>query len=187
VFEGLKGRLERLFQEHSVSDRRARVAALREALLEAKVGVSTMRSALAATERELAAERRQLSDAERRRQLAADLPDPETVSVAQRFAERHRERVGVLERKLSVQRDELALVEREVADMLNQYRSARGPGGMSQSIDAAWRELEGAGADRPDLELNTAAPESDSEQKLKQAVEQQLAFLKRKLGKDSKP
>jgi hypothetical protein len=185
VFEGLKGRLERLFQEQSRSDPRARAAALREALLEAKVGVSTMRSALAATERELAAERRQLTDAERRGQLAADLPDAETVSVAQRFADRHRERVGVLERKLAVQRDELALVEREVQDMLNEYRSARGPGAMSQSIDAAWRDLETAGAERPGLELNDADPQSNSDQKLKDAVEQQLAFLKRKLGKDS--
>ncbi|HWN83094.1 MAG TPA: hypothetical protein VNM87_13430, partial [Candidatus Udaeobacter sp.] len=115
VFEGLKARLERLLQDHSRPDPRARAAALREAVLEAKVGIQTMRSALAATERELEAERRQLADAERRGQLAAQLPDQETVSVAERFAQRHRARVGVLERKLAVQREELTLAEREAA------------------------------------------------------------------------
>ncbi|MFL5533052.1 MAG: hypothetical protein ACJ8BC_13875 [Gemmatimonadales bacterium] len=185
MFEGLKARLERLLQDHSRPEPRARAAALREAVLEAKVGIQTMRSALAATERELDAERRQLADAERRGQLAAQLPDQETVSVAERFAQRHRDRVGVLERKLAVQRDELALAEREATDMLNEYRSARPGAAVSDSIDAAWRDLEAAGADRPELELDGTGNREETDRKLKQAVEEQLAFLKRKLGKDS--
>ena len=185
MFEGLKARLERLLQDHSRPDPRARAAALREAVLEAKVGIQTMRSALAATEGELEAERRQLADAERRGQLAAQLPDQETVSVAERFAQRHRDRVGVLERKLAVQRDELTLAEREAADMLNEYRGARPGSVISESIDAAWRDLEAAGADRPELELGGPDDRAETDRKLKQAVEQQLAFLKRKLGKDS--
>jgi hypothetical protein len=182
VFESLKARLDRLFQAHSRPDPRARATALREALLEAKVGVSTMRDALAATERELDLERKQLADAERRGQLAAEVPDPETVAVAERFALRHRERVGVLERKLAVQREELVLVEREVAEMLNEYRTA-GPGGPLGSIDAAWRELEAAGGQRSGLGLEDDPARADSDQKLKEAVEAQLAFLKKKLGK----
>jgi hypothetical protein len=181
VFESLKARLDRLLRDHSRPDPRARAAALREALLHAKVGVSTMRSALAATERELAQERRQLADAERRGRLAAELPDPETVSVAERFVLRHRERVGVLERKLVVQRDELVLAEREVTEMLGEYRNAR-PGAPFQSIDAAWRDLETAGGERPGLGLEDDAA-AGSDQKLKQAVDAQLAFLKKKLGK----
>jgi hypothetical protein len=183
VFEGLKARLERLLQQHSHADPRARAAQLREALLEAKVGVQTMRSALAATERELASEQRQLSDAERRGRLAADVPDQETLSVAQRFAERHRERIQVLERKLAVQRDELLLAEREAAEMLREYRTSR-TGAPFESIEAAWRDLESAGGDRPGLGLDEAAPSPESDERLKQAVEQQLAFLKKKLGKD---
>ena len=186
MFEGLKARLDRLLQDRARPDHRARAAALREALLEAKVGVSTMRSALAATERELVRERQQLADAERRGRLAADLPDSETVSVAERFAARHRERVGVLERKLIVQRDELLLAEREVADMLNEYRSAR-PGVRFESVEAAWRELEAAGGERPGLGLDDEPTSRESDQKLKQAVEAQLAYLKKKLGKDAKP
>jgi hypothetical protein len=183
MFESLKARLDRLLQEHTRRDPRARAAALREALIEAKVGVSTMRHALDATERELERERGQLADAERRGRLAAEVPDPETVAVAERFAARHRERVGVLERKLVVQRDELMLAEREVAEMLTEYRGSR-PGAPLESIDAAWRELEAAGADRPGLEDDVSP--GDADQRLKQAVEAQLAFLKKKLGKDKK-
>jgi hypothetical protein len=184
VFESLKARLERLFQEHTRSDPRARAAALREALLEAKVGVRTMMAALAATERELASERRLLADAERRGQLAREVPDPETVSVADRFTARHRERVGVLERKLVVQKDELALAEREVAEMLSEYRTAQ-PGQPFESIDAAWRDLEAAGGERPGLGLDDhESGRADADRKLKQAVDAQLAYLKKKMGKE---
>jgi hypothetical protein len=182
VFDSLKARLERLLRDHTRPDPRGQAAALREAILEAKVGVGAMRDALAATERELAAERRQLADAERRGRLAADLPDAETTALAERFAVRHRERLAVLERKLVVQRDELLLAEREVADMLSQYRSAR-PGAPFDSIDAAWRDLEAAGGERPGTGLDNDLLKADTERKLKEAVEAQLAFLKKKLGK----
>jgi hypothetical protein len=186
VFEDLRARLDRLLRDHSRPDPRARAAALRDALVEAKVGVQAMLSALTSTEQELASERRQLADAERRRQLAAELPDRETVAVAERFAQRHRDRVGILERKLAVQREELGLARREVAEILAEYRSAR-QGPTADSIDAAWRDLAAAGADRPGLEPDDAAARKDSDEKLKQAVEEQLAYLKKKLGKDSKP
>jgi hypothetical protein len=183
VFENVKARLERFFRESIPADPRARAAALREALLEAKIGLQTMRDALGATERELAAERQQLGVAERRGRLAAELPDPETVALAERFTRRHRERVAVLERKLGVQRDELLLVEREVAEMLAEYRSAR-PGNSTESIDAAWRDLEAAGATRPGVGLDDDRARTERDQKLKdQAVEAQLAFLKKKFGK----
>jgi hypothetical protein len=181
VFESLKARLERFLQDHSRPDPRARAAALRDALLEAKVGVGTMRSALAATERELAAEQRQLTDAERRARLAAEVPDAETVAVAERFAVRHRDRLAVLERKLVVQREELVLAEREVAEMLAELRSAR-PGEPFESVEAAWRHLEAAGGDRPGMGLDDDQP-AERDRKLKEAVEAQLAFLKKKLGK----
>jgi hypothetical protein len=184
VFDGLKARLDRLFREHTSADPRAYAAGLREALLEAKLGVTAMREGIAATERELEAERRQLADAERRGRLAGEVPDPETVSVAERFASRHRERVLVLERKLAVQRDELILAERELEDMMREYRSASG-GRPAASIDAAWRDLESAGAARPASEEERFAAEADQRRR-EQAVEAQLAYLKQKLGKDRK-
>jgi hypothetical protein len=182
MFESLKARLERLLREHTKADPRAQAVQLREAILEAKVGVSTMRSALSATEKELAAERRQLADAERRGRLASEIPDTETVTLAERFAARHRERVAVLERKLVVQREELVLAEREVAEMLDQYRKAR-PGAPLESVEAAWRDRQAAGAERPGSGLDEEPSKEEADRKLKEAVEAQLAFLKKKLGK----
>jgi hypothetical protein len=183
VFESVKARLEKLFRDHSRSDPRAYMAGLREALLEAKVGVGAMRSALTATERELLIERRQLADAERRGRLAAEVPDAETVGLADRFALRHRERVAVLERKLVVQRDELSLAEREVEEMLSQVRAGR-PGLGAESIADAWRDLESAGGHPPDTTPEDDRLRVEAERKLKeQAVEAQLAFLKSKLKK----
>lgn len=179
MFEGLKARLDRLFREHARSDPGAYTAGLREALLEARLGVGTMREALAATERELTLERKQLSDAERRGRLAADLPDAETVAVAERFAARHRERVQVLERKLAVQRDELAMAEREIEEMAAEHRNAPGKTGSS-SIDAAWRDLEAAGATRPTSDEDRLKADADRRMR-ERAVEEQLDYLKRKL------
>ena len=132
MFESVKARLEKLLRDHSRSDPRAYMSALREALLEAKVGVATMRSALVKSEEELRREQRQLTDAERRGRLALEVPDQQTVTLAEQFARRHRERIAVLERKISVQRDELVLAQREVEEMLGQVRGgssgARGGG-----------------------------------------------------------
>jgi hypothetical protein len=181
VFDGLKARLEQLLRERERTDPQAYAARLREALLEAKVGVGTMRDALAGSERELAVERQQLEAAERRGRLAAAVPDPETVTIAERYASRHRERAAVLERRIAVQREELALAEREVVEMTTQIRAAAG-GSLSESVAAAWRDLGLAGADRPDEQERQDA---DTEKRRRdQAIEAQLAYLKRKLGKD---
>jgi hypothetical protein len=180
VLDGLKARLDQLLRDASPGDRRAYAAGLREALLEARSGIARMREALAATERELAQERQQLADAERRGRLAAQVPDAETVAIAERFAARHRERVAVLERKLPVQQDELALAERELAGMISETRTAAA-GDPADSIAAAWRDLEAAGAARPD---DQARLDADADRaRREQAVEAQLAYLKKKLGK----
>jgi hypothetical protein len=132
---------------------------------------------------ELQSERKQLTDAERRGRLAAAVPDPETVAVAERFAARHRERIIMLERKVAVQRDELVLAEREVQEMTAQWRTASsGSGVASASIDAAWRDLEAAGATRAPDDGDRTAAELD-QKKRDQAVEAQLAYLKRKMKK----
>lgn len=181
MFEGLKARLDRLFRERGTTDPRAVAAGLREALVEARLGIGAMRDALGATERELAAERRQLDDAERRGRLAAAIPDQETVAVAERFAARHRERIAVLERKVVVQRDEVALAVREVEEMTAQLRAGTFGSPAADSIGAAWRDLEAAGATRP-LEEELLAEEADRRRR-ERAVEEQLAYLKRKMGK----
>src|SRR5258705_14002382 len=90
---------------------------MREAVVDAKVAVAEVKEAIARTEREVGAERQRLADAERRGRLAGEIQDQETVAVADRFAAKHRERLGVLERKLATQREELALAHRALDDI----------------------------------------------------------------------
>ena len=184
MFENLKARLDRLFAESS-GDERVRAAGLREALIEARVAVTTMGEAIAATERELADERRSLEAAERRGRLAAATPDPETVEIAERFAQRHRDRVTVLARRLEVQRDELRLAERDVDDMGREFRAARqGLGAHAESVDAAWRDLAAAGGATRDAGLEEEILRRDADRMASEAaVDAQLAALKRKFGK----
>ena len=185
AFESLRARLDRLFAEPG-ADPRARAAALRDALAEASLGLDRMRDALGATERELAAERKQLDDAERRGRLAAAVPDPETVAVAGRFAVRHRERVVVLERKLAVQRDELGLARREIEEMTIEVRATVRPD-TDASLRAAWREVEAAGGVRPETDLDGELERAREERELlERAVDAQLAHLKKKLGRSEK-
>ncbi len=182
MLDGLKARLDQLLRERAGSDPRAYAAGMREAIIEAKVGLARMTEAIAASERELAAERKQLEDAERRGRLAAAVPDRETVQVAERFAAKHRGRIEVLVRKIVVQRDELALAQREIEDMAAEVRQA-GAGSASESIHAAWRDLEAAGAVRPE-DAERARADADAERRRHdEAIEAQLAYLKKKLGK----
>jgi hypothetical protein len=183
VFDGLKARLDKLLRDHTSPDPRGYAAGLREALVEAKVGLTTMQEALIASERELEAERKLLQDAERRGRLAAAVPDAETVALAEQFAVRHRSRVEVLIRKIAVQHDELVLAQREIEEMSIQYRAAAG-GNSSDSVEAAWRDLESAGATRPNPD-DRLQREVD-QQRLQEAIEAQLAYLKKKMGRDNR-
>lgn len=188
-FARLRDRLDRLIDGATVPQTpRETAAALQQALLDLKVGLGDLRRAREATERELADECRQLADAERRGSLAAAIPDPETVRVAGEFAGRHRERVAVLERKLAVQGDEVALAEREAAELAERWREARrglGPSGMTPSVEEAWRGLEAAGADRPDLDLEHDLLRHQADRAARdQAADLQLQALKKKLGKE---
>lgn len=168
MFESLRARLDRYLAERTPpTDAREQQHALHGALLEAKVGLATMREALQAAERSLAAERQRLADAERRGRLAAGIGDSETAEVAGRFVVRHAERVSLLERKVVVQRDELALGEREYESMRAEYQQ-RGsvvppPGGPGPDLEEeALRH-----------QLDRAARES--------VADEQLASLKRKV------
>jgi hypothetical protein len=188
VFEGLRARLEKLLADHTPpGDPRARAAQLHAALLELKVALGTLRDALAATELQLDAERRQLADAERRGQLAAQLPDPETVQVAADFATRHRERTLILEKKLALQREELSLAERDLAHLTAEYRQARSGGGGERTAtqEAAWRDLTAAGGVRPEADVEGELLERELDQKrMDAAVQAQLDQLKKKLRKE---
>lgn len=184
MFERLRETLEALLDAATPQDPRSLTGKMHEAVIEARAGLHGMRSALARTESQLESERRQLADAERRGRMAREIGDQETADVADVYVGKHRERVAVLERKLQAQREELALAEREFDEMRNQLRAARERGGADARLDNAWRSLQEAGIDRPDVDpndellrsqLNRAAREAAAEDKLKE--------LKKKMGR----
>jgi len=162
---------------------------MRDAVVEAKVAVQEMREALTRTEGELKLERQRLGDAERRGRLASEIQDQETVTVAERFAVKHRERVAVLERKLAAQQEEVALADRELGEMQGQLKSAtqgRGATEGDRSTDRAWREVQAAGGNRPGVDdLQGDLLKADIDRATREATaDQQLEALKKKMRKD---
>jgi hypothetical protein len=170
----LRARLDSLLASQGLStDRRAEASGIHAALVEFKVVVGQHREEVAKAERELALERQQETDAERRRGLAAGIGDTETVRIATEFAARHRERVILLERKVGVVRDELAYAEREYETLAARYQAARQGAPASGAPPAA---------DISDRELDVLKARTDREAS-EQAVKAQLEMLKKKLGK----
>ena len=157
---------------------------MREAVVDAKVAVAEVQEAIARTDREASAERQRLADAERRGRLAGEIQDQETVSVADRFAAKHRERLGVLERKLATQREELALAQRELDEMQTQLKAADKASGAG-STEQAWRDLEEAGGTRPGMDLSDELLKSDMDRVAREAAAaRQLEELKKKMRKE---
>lgn len=157
---------------------------MREAVVDAKVAVTEVQEAITRTEREIGMERQRLADAERRGRLAGEIQDQETVTVAERFAAKHRERVSVLEHKLTAQREELALAQRELDDMQAQLKTADKAQGAG-SREQAWRDLEAAGGTRPDTDLRDELLKSDMDRAAREAAAaRQLEELKKKMRKD---
>ena len=168
MFENLRDRLDRFLAERTPPpDAREQQQALHASLVDAKVGLATMRDALESAERSLASERQQLADADRRGRMAAEIGDQETAEVADRFTARHTERVQLLERKVAVQRDELALAEREYESMRAEFQQRRG----------AAPPVPGVGPDVDDGALRHALDRAARES----AADEQLAHLKRKV------
>src|SRR2546430_1220966 len=161
---------------------------MREAVVEAKLAVEDTRAALARAERDLADERRRLADAERRGRLAAEIQDGETVEVAQRFAAKHHERVGVLEHKRAALAEERALYERELAEMQAQLVRAERDRPLTEaerSVERAWRDLQAAGGARPGTDIRDELLKSELERAAREAAaERQLKELKKKMKKD---
>jgi hypothetical protein len=190
VFERLRDALRAALEAATPSgggDVRDLVRQMREAVVDAKVAVQDMRDALGRTEGELAAERQRLSDAERRRRLAGEIQDQETVEVAERFAVRHRERAAVLERKLAAQREELALAERDLGEMQAQLKAAdrgRPAASAGASAEQAWRDLQAAGGARPGVDVRDELLKADLDRAARErAADEQLDLLKKKLGR----
>jgi hypothetical protein len=169
-------------------DTRELVAQMREAVIDARVSIEKMREGVEQTQHRLDQERVRLDDAQRRERLAAGIDDQETVGVAQRFVEKHQQRVVVLEEKLEAQQNELALAEREYAEMKAQLKDAhrdRVANDASRHVESAWRNVEAAGGARPETDVEDSLLKSRLDRSAREAAaDDQLAELKRRMGKD---
>jgi len=168
-------------------DLREITSRMREAVIEQKAGARAMREALDQAEQLLAGERAQLETAERRRALAEGISDQETVAVADRFIAKHRERIGVLEKKVVAEREELALAERDLAEMSAQLQEAlrRQPADAADaSRERAWGGLGEAGMSRPEVDLEGELLKSRLEHRAREAAaDAKLEALKKRMGK----
>ncbi|MDB4884838.1 MAG: hypothetical protein JWN79_276 [Gemmatimonadetes bacterium] len=170
-------------------ERRAGLARMKQTLVTARMGLDDLRSGVAITRQRLAKERQELETMRRRKGLAAGINDVETVALAEKYEAHHAERVGVLERKLEAQEAELAIAERDVAEMSTELRNAMAgiPGAASRaaSIDAeASADVDEITNERGDVASEIDALGRASARSARDLdAEARLAELKRRMGK----
>jgi hypothetical protein len=187
MFENFRQSLRDLMDRSTTPEaRRAGLAQMKQTLVHARMGLDDLRGGIEKTRQRLAAEQRELETVRRRKGLAAGINDLETVQLAEKYEVLHAERTDVLTRKLAVQESELAMVEREVAEMATALRSAMsGAGEIPPHADAASAELDAmldnSGADvAQEIDaLGRASARSAREAE----AERLLAELKRRMGK----
>jgi chromosome segregation ATPase len=182
MFENLRQALRDVLSS-APADRREAVSRMRDTLVQARVGLSDLRDGVAETRRRLEAERRELETVTRRKRLASEIADLETVAVAERYERQHAERVAVLERKLAAQEAEVTLAEQELADMTARLKAAGagiGPTGGASSVSDGGVE----GSDLGGLGAGDDALRRDLDRSAREAqADQLLAELKRRMGK----
>jgi hypothetical protein len=172
--DDIKAQLDRIFAAGNRTSSRDQAALLREALVGFKVGIGQLTEALSRSERELDLARKEATDYARRGQLAGEIDDVETVRIADEFTAKARERVDLLERKVIVHRDELAMAERDYDATKQRFQAAsRGvPLGDAPAADPLADPDRMSSNDR--VRLDQRAREA--------VVDAQLEHLKKKLG-----
>ncbi len=189
MFENFRQSLRDLMDRSTPpEERRAGLAQMKQTLVQARMGLDDLRGGIAHTRQRLAAEQRELDTVRRRKGLAAGINDAETVALAEKYEALHAERTGVLERKLSAQEAELALLEREVGEMTSALKGALAGATTGTPLQGA----EAAAAAELDAMLDDSAGVAQEIDALGRAshrsareaeADRLLAELKRKMGK----
>jgi len=123
VFDNLRRSFDELISRATKpEERRAIAARMKDTLIQARLGLDDMRSALDRARKQLTLEERELQTIRRRKQLAEGISEKETVDLAVKYEQMHAERVEVMRRKVEAQEAELALAEREVGSMSAELR-----------------------------------------------------------------
>jgi hypothetical protein len=100
------------------------LTAMRRELTRAKADIPLHEEELIQSRALLANERTALAQCERRLAMARNIGDEETSRVAGEFAERHRQKIGVLEAKAAAAEAELELKRKEADEMRLRYLEA---------------------------------------------------------------
>jgi phage shock protein A len=100
------------------------LSGMRREMVSARAALPLLEEDLRRLRADLESERVLLEQCERRLTMAERIGDDETVRVAREFAERHRERRAVLEKKEQAAAAELALRNREAEEMLRKYQES---------------------------------------------------------------
>lgn len=186
MFDQLKDAIQDLIHGRvAPGDRRAAIADMKRSLVAAKVGIADLREGVEVTRRRLDTEREQLATVQRRKALAASVPDAETVTLAGKFEAQHGERIAVLARKLEAQDAEAALAEREYDEMLKQLKAASA--GVGGGLTPGATGPTDADLGLPDdTELRSeldALARHRSRSDAEAAADAQLEALKKKMGR----
>ena len=164
MFESLRQSFRDVFaQATTPGEKRAAVAQMKDTLVQAKLGVEDLRGGVEATRRRLEAERAELETVRRRKGLAQQIGDAETVAIADKFEKHHGERVAMLEKKLDAQESELALVEGEVREMTEEFKRAAAGRPMTGGTPGAAGGQIGVGGGPSESDVEAAARELDAE------------------------
>jgi hypothetical protein len=164
--------------------RRELIAVMKDTLVHARLALDDLREGVEATRKRVDRERSELETIRRRRGLAQGVGDEETVRVAERFEAQHVERLAVMEQKLAAQENELALVDRDVAEMKEQLKAALagvGSGIRAGTVDTAADPLgeERAGVEQQLNDLKRAERRASADAD----ADARLAELKKRMGR----
>ena len=170
-------------------ERRAGLARMKQTLVTARLGLDDLRTGVATTRRRVEAEQRELETVRRRKGLAAGINDAQTVAVAEKYEAHHAERLAVYARKLEAQEAELAIAERDVAEMSAELKGAMLGTAPSASSLGADERAAAAAADEAAGDSSNVAAELDALGRARARserdadAERRLAELKRRMGK----
>jgi len=164
--------------------RRELIAIMKDTLVQARMAMDDLREGVEVTKKRVLVEMAELETVRRRKGLARGVGDEETVLIAERFEAQHAERLAVLEQKLLAQEGELAMVDREVAEMKEQLKSAMagvGSGMRAGTVDTASDPLD-PGRAALDQQLNDLK-RAERRASADAEADARLAELKKRMGR----
>ncbi len=146
---------------------------MKQTLALARIARDDVRAAYALSMQKLESARMELATIVRRGELARQIDDQETVTIAERFAQSQMTTIAVFERKVAVQHEELVLTERQVSEMEAELRATTGIGPAPSESPAPG---DASAVDPSDYRALDDAARA-------QTADDRLAELKRRMGR----